>query len=426
MRQPFVAVVNLGCRVNRVESDRISCALAERGFALVDQRDADVVVVNTCAVTAEAEAKTRKAVRHALSLPREPRVVATGCVVNLHADELEQLSDRVLCEPSKVDVPDRVAEATGFSGASNGSANLELTELLGRHRIGVKVQDGCDNRCTYCIVWKARGPSRSVPVDQVVDQVDAVARAGVPEVVLTGVNLGRYDGSDEGDLHVELDELLTEILDRTDVGHVRLSSIEPQDVTDRLLAAVRDSGGRVAPFFHMPLQSGCTATLSRMGRAYTADEYLDVVERVRAVLPEAAVSCDVIVGFPGETDGEYDESRALVERVGFSRLHVFRYSRRPGTWAADAPGQVSPEVMAERARDLRELGEAMALADRRRRVGRVERCVMEDGAHGTLATFHRVEVAPDEALAGRLVSVALDGVDADGGLVGHVVDGVRS
>lgn len=424
MRQPFVSVVNLGCRVNRVESDRISRELAEAGFALVSQDEADVVVINTCAVTGEAEAKTRKAVRHALSLPRKPIVVATGCVVNLHADELEQLSDRVVCEPSKVDVPARVAREIGYVPTSEpqGPADADFARLLGRNRIGVKVQDGCDNRCTYCIVWKARGASRSVPVDEVLEQVSRVAAAGVPEVVLTGVNLGRYDGADERDRHVELDELVARILERTDVGHVRLSSIEPQDVTDRLLERIAASEGRVAPFFHMPLQSGCTSTLERMDRAYTADDYAEIVARVREALPTAAISCDIIAGFPGETEDEAAQSLEFCERIGFSRMHVFRYSRRPGTWAATAPDQVPPDVMARRAADLRKLAERMASEDRRRRIGTIEPAVMEGDDVGTLASFHRVRVEGDEPLAGRLVRVKICSEDGSGTLLGSVVD----
>ncbi len=362
MTRPFACVVNLGCRVNRVESDRITSDLVGAGFSLVDQDEADIIVINTCAVTGEAESKTRKAVRHALGLPREPIVVVTGCVVNLHPNELTDLSPRVIAQPSKIDVARTAADAAGLPARMvNLDEGHDLADLLGRSRLGVKVQDGCNNRCSYCIVWKARGPERSVPVASVLEQVrraeragipevvltgvnlgaydgiDAsdshveidersvpvasvleqvrrAERAGIPEVVLTGVNLGAYDGIDASDSHVEIDELLDIILEQTNIPQVRLSSLEPMDVHDRLIDAMVAGGERVAPFLHLPLQSGCTAPLERMNRPYTAGQYEAMVDRIRTKLPNAASSCDIIAGFPGETDEEFAESRALCER----------------------------------------------------------------------------------------------------------------
>ena len=420
MPAPFVSVVNLGCRVNRVESDRITADLARLGFVLVDEDEADLVVVNTCAVTGEAEAKTRKAVRHALGLPREPLVIVTGCVVNLHPDELTDLSRRVIAEPSKVDVAAAAARALGCEGgriepAGNPMGGRDVSELLGRSRLGIKVQDGCNNRCSYCIVWKARGPERSVPVASVLAQVRAAADAGVPEVVLTGVNLGAYDGVDERDAHVEIDELLDAILAQTDIPQVRLSSLEPMDVTERLVERVAASRGRVAPFMHLPLQSGCTATLERMRRPYTAARYAEVVAMARAAVPSLAVSCDVIVGFPGETEEEFEQTLAFCRKIGFARMHVFRYSARPGTPAAAAPDQVDPAVMADRSARLRAVADESARADARRRIGTRERAVLEYGNRGTLGSFHRVVVDDAPAAGGdHIVDVAIMDMDEHG------------
>ena len=414
MAAPLVSVVNLGCRVNRVESDRIVEDLAAAGFAMGGRSEADLIVINTCAVTGEAEAKTRKAVRRALARPREPFVVVTGCAVSLHPGELAALSPRVAEEPLKSRVPARAIELLGSPLAETEAStarkdnNLAITEeflhdsrqkplddpirLLGRSRLGVKIQDGCDNRCSYCIVWKARGPERSEPPEEVLAQVHTAARAGVPEIVLTGVNLAayRWELPDGGVLG--LDDLLARILDETDIPQVRLSSLEPLDVTDGLIEVMAGSSGRVAPFLHLPLQSGCTATLRRMRRPYTAERYAEVVDRIRAGVPSLALACDVIVGFPGETDEEFEESYAFCERMCFSRMHVFRYSARPGTPAAEAPDQVPPQVMAERSARLRELGERMSREDAARRIGTCEKAVLENGAKGTLGSFHRVVV----------------------------------
>ena len=425
MAAPQVCVVNLGCRVNRVESDRMAEELVAAGLSLGTEDGAALVVINTCAVTGEAEAKTRKAVRHALSEPQEPFVVVTGCAVNLHPGEFAALSARVVEEPLKSRVPARAIELLHANLAetdktdahilagtevfdSVDEANLAETEqldtknqqnpainpiqLLGRSRLGVKIQDGCDNRCSYCIVWKARGPERSEAPDDVLAQVCAAAAAGVPEVVLTGVNLAayRWERSEGGVLG--LDGLLRRILDETDIPQVRLSSLEPLDVTPGLVEVMAARSDRVAPFLHLPLQSGCTATLRRMHRPYTAERYAEVVDMVRSGVPSIALACDVIVGFPGETDEEFEESYAFCERMGFSRMHVFRYSARPGTPAAEAPDQVPPQVMAERSRRLRELGQRMARADAASRIGTHERAVLEDGLQGTLGSFHRVVV----------------------------------
>ncbi|MBM6905837.1 MiaB/RimO family radical SAM methylthiotransferase [Collinsella tanakaei] len=422
---PFVSVVNLGCRVNRVESDRMTVDFARAGFGLVDEDEADLVVINTCAVTGEAEAKTRKAVRHAVNLPRKPYVVVTGCAVNLHPDSLAELSDRVMIEPMKTDVAARAADLLGFgeTGACDGGLDSrELADLLGRSRLGVKIQDGCNNRCTYCIVWKARGPERSVPVDAVLEQVREAHAAGIPEVVLTGVNLGAYDGMGPADDHVEIDELLDAILTETDIPHVRLSSIEPMDVSERLVRRMAAEPRRVAPFLHLPVQSGCTATLQRMGRPYSAEEFERTVARIREILPAASISGDLIVGFPGETDEEFEQTRAFVERVGFSRLHVFRYSARPGTIAAEMPDQVAPEVMADRSLAIRKLVERTARADAQARIGTTERAVVEYPGRGTLGSFHRVVLdnAPDLAVK-SIVDVAIMYMDEEGVLHGRPV-----
>ena len=425
MPMPFVSVVNLGCRVNRVESDRMTVDFARAGFGLVDEDEADLVVINTCAVTGEAEAKTRKAVRHAVNLPRKPYVVVTGCAVNLHPDSLAELSDRVVIEPMKTDVAARAADLLGFGETGACDAGLdsrELADLLGRSRLGVKIQDGCNNRCTYCIVWKARGPERSVPVDAVLEQVREACAAGIPEVVLTGVNLGAYDGMGPDDDHVEIDELLDAILTETDIPHVRLSSIEPMDVSERLVRRMVAEPRRVAPFLHLPVQSGCTATLQRMGRPYSAEEFERTVARIREILPAASISGDLIVGFPGETDEEFEQTRAFVERVGFSRLHVFRYSARPGTIAAEMPDQVAPEVMADRSLAIRKLVERTARADAQARIGTTERAVVEYPGRGTLGSFHRVVLdnAPDLAVK-SIVDVAIMYMDEEGVLHGRPV-----
>ena len=427
MAAPFVSVINLGCRVNRVESDHISADLARAGFCLVDPEDAQLVIINTCAVTGEAEAKTRKAVRHTLSLPNEPLVIVTGCVVNLHPDVLTDISSRVTAEPSKVAVVDRARELLSYDArllacTSQGPAPRDLADMLGRSRWGVKIQDGCNHRCTYCIVWKARGPERSVPVSAVLKQIDDAVQANIPEVVLTGVNLGAYDAEGSGDAHVEIDELLDRILRETSVQQVRLSSIEPMDVSEALLKRMGESPDRVAPFLHLPIQSGCSETLRRMGRPYSAEDLLALIAKIRRYVPEIALSGDLIVGFPGETDEEFDATLEVIEKIGFARLHVFRYSARPGTPAATYSDQIDPQVAAARSARVRELVQRSSQRDAVRRISTTERAVLEYGNRGTLGSFHRVVVDDaDAAQEGSLVHVCIDLLDDSGMLHAHLV-----
>ena len=355
--------MSLGCRVNRVESDLVATRLIEAGCSIVDSADADVVVVNTCAVTGEAQAKARKAVRHAHGLPQAPVVVACGCAASLFAEELLQAAPGTIVEPRKDRVAARVLEACGIDATDAvGGSYLALGPTpTGRMRPGIKIQDGCDNRCTFCIVWKARGPSRSLPSEQVVRAVRQACDRGAHEVVLTGINLGSYRAEAEDALGegATLDVLLQLLLDATPVERLRLSSIEPPDVTEELLGVMQGSGGRVAPFLHVCLQSGCDGTLRRMGRAYDTAQFAAMVDAVRGHLPDVALQTDIIAGFPGETDSEFEQSLAFCNRMGFSRMHVFRYSKRPGTPAAEAEGQVEPRLVARRAQLLREASARM-------------------------------------------------------------------
>lgn len=412
---PRVAFVSLGCRVNRVETDRIVGELRASGCAVVGEREAQAIIINTCAVTGEAEAKTRKAVRHAASLAQRPLVVATGCVANLFADELTSIADNVIVETDKGQVARRVLDELQISGELLPAVESTMPTATGRTRPGVKVQDGCDLRCTYCIVWKARGRSRSVAPDEVVAQVLEACRQGAPEVVLTGINLGRYQArSGQGELL--LPDLIELLLDKTDVGRLRLSSIEPQDVDERLADVVARSEGRVAPFLHMCLQSGCDATLRRMGRVYNTTLFAERLAMVRERLPHASFGTDLIVGFPGETEEEFAESLRFCEEARFSRMHIFRYSKRPGTKAAEMDGQVSPIISARRAAQMHDLAVAMRLAEARSLVGTRDRVVVQ--APGAGVTGGLFDAVLDDAVpAGSLADVRVTGYRDDATLV---------
>ena len=429
-RRPRVALQNLGCRVNRVELDSIARDFERAGCELVAGERADLVVVNTCAVTGEAEAKARKAVRHAANLPARPIVVATGCVASLFSDELAALGEHVAVERDKRRVAERAlgllakrglagveaatssetvacGHASQASGDSSPEAFAHAVTPTGRMRPGLKVQDGCDHRCTYCIVWKARGPARSTSPDEVSRGLRALVADGAREVVLTGIDLGRYEAAG-----LDLAGLLERLLKETQGVRLRLSSVEPAGVTDRLLQVMAASEGRVAPFLHVPLQSGCDDTLRRMARPYTVEAYEAVAERARAALPGLALACDLIVGFPGETEAEFEESLESCRRIGFAKMHVFRYSKRPGTPAAVMGQQVSPEASAERSRLMRELAAASRRAYAESLVGTRQLVLVEREAMGV--TGGLVDALVDEGLRGRLVTVVPHALTSSG------------
>ncbi|MBX9034753.1 MiaB/RimO family radical SAM methylthiotransferase [Gordonibacter massiliensis (ex Traore et al. 2017)] len=390
------AIVNLGCKVNRVESDAFAAALMARGGVPAAEEEADLVVVNTCTVTGEAEKKTRKAVRHALRANPTARVVVTGCAAALDADAFSSMDLRV-----------EVVPKGELAAAAPNDAALRAGEGF-RTRVGVKVQDGCDNACTYCIVHVARGRATSRPADGVAAEVRALVAAGVREVVLTGINLGSYD--DEG---LRLAGLLERLLDETrglgprsggPDARFRVSSVEPMDVDDAFVSLLASAEGRVCRHLHLPLQSGSTRVLSEMARPYTAERFCELVDGLYAAVPELSLSTDVIAGFPGETEDDFAMTLEAVRRCRFAKIHAFPYSIRTGTPAAARCDQVPAPVKAERARRLRETGRALRSQELARRAGTRELAVVEPG--GTALTESYFELpAPEGAPAGSLVEV---------------------
>ncbi len=375
------AITNLGCKVNQSEMDAVERLLRARGVTLVaDGSPADLHLVNTCTVTAVADDKSRKAVRRARRTSPEAALVVTGCGVQVDrarfaaVDPAARLAGTDEKDGLLADV-ERLLGAPGRSGdgaeAVHGPLAAALPTLAGveiagiaddrtridRTRAYVKVQDGCSFFCTYCIIPRARGPERSLAPEVVLADTRRALAAGHREIVLTGINIGTYDGgwSERGarGAHaraaLSLAGLVRRILAETPVERIRLSSIEPQHVDDDLLAAWTGEGaGRCLPHVHLPLQSGDDGVLRRMGRRYDAAAYARVVERVRAAIPGVAVHADVIAGFPTEDQAAFERSLAFIRGLDPAGLHVFRYSARPGTPATRMAGQVPDAVRRER------------------------------------------------------------------------------
>lgn len=417
-------VVNLGCKVNRVESDAVAATLIARGFEPVGEEAAGLVVVNTCTVTGEAEKKTRKAVRHALRANGQAVVVVTGCAVAIDAAAYEALDSRVRVVP-KGNLAASVErgewdEAAGCAFAKERPLMQPTSEALPkgrgfRTRVGVKVQDGCNNACTYCIVHVARGRAVSRSADEVVAECVQLAAAGAKEIVLTGINLGSYCcGQRRSSNPVRLADLLRRLLHETAKLHkagelpcrFRVSSIEPCDVDDDLIELMANADGRICRHLHLPLQAGSSRVLREMARPYDAAFYEALVGRLRATMPTFSLSTDIIVGFPGETDEDFRETLAVAKRCGFSKIHVFPYSRREGTPAAARADQVPPEVKARRAAELRALGDELRVRDFGARAGSEELALVEESGVAMTESYHEVP-PPVDAPAGALVAVSL-------------------
>ena len=386
---------------------------------MADAATPDLVILNTCTVTAAADADVHKMVHRVRREHPGSRILVTGCYAQRAPEELAKLDgvDWVVGNSHKTQIPEIVLAPTYHGQISVGdvSAPQDFFSLpiLGsgaeRSRPNLKIQDGCNNRCSFCIIPSVRGRSRSAQPEWVIEQVARLAK-DYREVVLTGINLGRW-GRDFATGR-QLARLLHDILNRTGIDRLRLSSIEPMDFSDDLLALMAASP-RLAKHVHAPLQSGSDAVLRRMFRKYRPRHYEDRIRRARASMPDAAIGADVMVGFPGETEAEFEESRQFIASLPFTYLHVFTYSERPGTRAAESAGQVPMEVRKERNRVLRDLAAAKNLAFRQGLVGQTLSVVTLEGDKGLSSNYVPVTLGQPRP-ANRLVEVRVDGVSGQG------------
>ncbi len=421
-------VQNFGCRAAQADGAALESQLAARGFTGAEDRaSADLVVLNTCTVTAAADEDARHAIRRAHRENPAARIVVTGCYAQRAPAELAALPGVawVVGNSHKT----QLADLVGIGGASelyhgNIPAEVRVGDIFAqrdflsapvedaagdRTRPNLKIQDGCNNRCSFCIIPFVRGASRSAPAAQVVEQVRGLA-ARYREVVLSGINLGRW-GREPGSA-MRLAGLIRLLLDETDVARLRLSSVEPMDFSDDLLELMASSP-RIARHVHAPLQSGCDRTLRRMHRKYRPRHYADRILKARSLMPDAAIGADVMVGFPGESDADFDESRAFIESLPFTYLHVFTYSERPGTPAAADGCQIPIPLRKERNRVLRELAERKNRAFRESMVGRTLSAVTLNSGEALTSNYLKVELA-NGCEPNRLLDVCIAGLTGTG------------
>ena len=396
-------VINLGCKVNRVESDAVAASLAAAGGVKASQEHAALIVVNTCTVTGEADKKARKAVRHALAANPTAHVVVTGCAVAVDPSSYAALGSNVEVV-QRADLMARMSEVA----KETGGELLRMGEGF-RTRVNIKVQDGCNHACTYCIVHVARGRARSVPCSEVLREARSYLRRGAKEIVLTGIDLASYRDGRTG--LAQLVESLIEEADKNcppgeQPARIRASSIEPQTLDEQLIDLLACADGRVCRHLHLPLQSGSTKVLREMARPYDAERFSELVEHLYERVPALSLTTDIIVGFPGETDEEFAQTLELARACRFSKIHVFPYSKRAGTPAAERDDQVEPVLKSRRAAILRELADELRKGDFARRHGTSEFVIVEDDRALT-ESYHEVP-APFGAAPGALVPAVLE------------------
>ncbi|MBZ5601042.1 MAG: tRNA (N(6)-L-threonylcarbamoyladenosine(37)-C(2))-methylthiotransferase MtaB [Acidobacteriia bacterium] len=411
-------IKNFGCRASQADGAAIEAGLAAKGMAPSGSAaDADLVVLNTCTVTATADDEVRQTVRRIHRESPAARILVTGCYAQRAPEELAAMEGVTLVvgNSHKTHIPDLVSTPyhsqihIGDIFEQRDFLSAPVDDAMGdRTRPNLKIQDGCNNRCSFCIIPFVRGRSRSATPDQVIDQVRTLA-AKYREVVLSGINLGRWGRDLDG--RVRLVDLVRRLLGETEVERLRLSSVEPMDFSDDLLGLMADSP-RIAKHVHAPLQSGSDRVLRRMHRKYRPRHYADRIAKARALMPWCAVGADVMTGFPGETDAEFEESRAFIASLPFTYLHVFTYSERPGTPAAESAQQVPVAVRKDRTRVLRELAAAKNLEYRRSMIGKTLSAVTLD--EGALSeNYLKIRLAAPRA-ANLLVDVRIAGLHGDG------------
>ena len=427
---PTVEIETHGCKLNTADSQQLAAEFLRAGFSIRGRDDAvtpDVFILNSCTVTHVADKKARQSISAAKRRYPNALTVMTGCYPERAANETANLNsvDMVLGNARKPELVETVADRLGavLTPCAEGRDVIPPAALLGRTRASVKIQEGCDQVCAYCIVPKVRGRERSVSVEEIVDQVRRLEVAGCREVVFTGTQLGHY-GFDLED-SVDLTFLLRSVLAMTEMPRIRVSSLQPPEIDDRLLELwVAEVEGRLCPHFHVPLQSGSDGILRRMRRTYTSDEFLRKVELLRSRVKDCGITTDVIAGFPGETDEDHERSVSVMRAAEFSDAHVFPYSARPGTSANHFDEQLEPGIKAERAAVLREISAASALRFRDAMIGEV-RSVLWEGRRGRAGlTDNYVKVKLDSVDGrgdGLIEEVALRGVDADGVVFGQAI-----
>ena len=422
----------LGCRLNEAELETWSHGFRTHGHQLTQELEqADMVIVNSCAVTNEAVRKSRKLIHRVHNRNPKAKLVVSGCYASLEheASSQEMGVDLVINNQEKDRLVEIVCDELNIKSMPQTATEPGVNSLLarGRQRAFIKVQDGCRYNCTFCIVTKARGDERSRPIPEVVEELNRLHAEGIQEAVLTGVHIGGY-GSDLGST---LTELIQAALEQTEIPRLRIGAVEPWDLPEQFWELFKNP--RFLPHLHLPLQSGSDEILRRMARRCKKDEFSQLVTAARATIPNFNITTDVIVGFPGESEREWRESMEFIQEIGFGHLHIFAFSPRAGTLAAEMEQNTSREEMRQRSQELHELGALMKRDILQQNLGQTYEVLIEgveehpdDGSKiwgGYTPNFLRVAVpySPGEALDNKIVNIILNSVCQDGATISGTI-----
>lgn len=440
MQKKRVALITLGCKVNQFESASFESQFEAAGLDIVPfSQEAEIYVINSCAVTGKAGAQSRQAIRKALRTNPDARVVVTGCYAQVSTQEVLEIADQPICIVGNgnkhllVDIAlsDKFCDLEiymGDIGRKKEICPLPVKKFSGRTRAYVKIQDGCNNFCSYCIVPYARGRVRSLPANDVFTQLDVFEKEGYRELVLTGIHVGMYgrDLEPQGSLTA----LVQRIAERPARLRYRISSLEPGELTDEMLICMADSE-TFLPHFHLPLQSGDAGILTRMNRKYSVHEFEQTIMRILSFMPDSAIGLDVMVGFPGEDERAFNNTLELIERLPITYLHVFPYSKRPGT-AAEAMGNHLPKLVKdERAALLRELDHKKRTAFYSKYIGTTRRVLAEGKKNrfklmkGFSGNYIPIHFDAPSSLSNQIVQVRIERV-MDQNVFGAMVEGPES
>ena len=410
-RSPVVATLTLGCKLNQAETQQAARELQQQGCVTTDRpARADAYLINTCTITHVADRKARRLIRMANRLsPRAP-VIVTGCYAERDAPARSRLGPvQIVGNERKHEAANAMLASINGGGAESARTGHDSVSDR-RTRSFIKIQEGCDDVCAFCIVPYVRGRERAVPIDEIVAQAQERVEDGVQEVVLTGTQPGAYgrDRSDGASAAALIEALLTQ----TDAPRIRYSSIQPQDLTPQLLACWDDS--RMCRHFHVALQSGSDRVLARMRRRYTSDEFRHAVRTIRNSVPSASITTDIIAGFPGETETDHQQTLRLMEELRFTDVHVFPYSSRPGTSAGLLEDDVSPSTKQSRAAELRATGTIHRTAALEGCVATVQSVLFESANSGLTDTYLPVRVESEADLTNQIRGVRIHSADETG------------
>lgn len=416
------ALHNLGCKVNAYETEAMQELLEDSGYEIVPFHEkADIYIINTCTVTNMADRKSRQMLHRARKMNPDAIVAACGCYVQEKPEEVADCVDIVIGNNRKKEIVHILEEyekgREGIRkdlvdiGHTREYEDLHLSRTAEHTRAYIKVQDGCNQFCSYCIIPYARGRVRSRSMESVRGEVETLARNGYQEVVLTGIHLSSY-GIDTG---TDLLSLIRTVHEVAGIKRIRLGSLEPRIITEEFAEAIAGLL-KMCPHFHLSLQSGCTETLKRMNRRYTAEEYYEKCELLRKYFRNPALTTDVIVGFPGETEEEFKASRDFIDKVDFYETHVFKYSRREGTKAAAMPDQVPEEEKTRRSNILLDLSRKKQAAYEQRLLGTTQEVLIEEEIRrngeiyqvGHTREYVKIGIRTEEKLANRLVQIEIE------------------